>query len=73
MSQEDREAQHAWALKMLALEEERGPIVPGGAVGGAVARARAAQSGAPNSVAIRARVRVRFLARAVAASGKRVA
>jgi hypothetical protein len=66
MNQEDREVEHQWVRRMIALEEELGPIVPGGAVGGAVARARRATQGktAP-SAAIRARERVRFLAHAV--------
>jgi hypothetical protein len=33
-------ADFEWLKKMIALEEERGEIVPGGAVGGVVARAR---------------------------------
>jgi hypothetical protein len=68
MNQEEREAEHQWALKMVVLEEERGSIVPGGAVGGAVGRARRLAEGkTPPSAAMRARRRVRFLARAVAA------
>jgi len=67
MSQNDREAERQWARRMLKLEEERGPIVPGGAVGGTVARARAAKRRALSSAACRARGNVRFLARAIEA------
>jgi hypothetical protein len=68
MTQEEREAEHQWTRKMIALEEERGPIVPGGAVGGISARARrAAQGKAAASTAMRVRSDVRFLAYAVGA------
>ena len=67
MDQEDREIEHQWVRRMIALEEERGPIVAGGAVGVAVARAqRTVQGKAAPSAAIRARERVRFLAHAAA-------
>lgn len=59
MTEEEREAERQWVLRMIALEEERGPIVSGGAVG-VGARARRA-----TSVALRARGNVRFLAYAV--------
>lgn len=66
MNQEELEVEKQWALKMLALEEELGPIVSGGAVGGVSARARrAAQGKAAPTAAMRARANVRFLARAV--------
>lgn len=73
MNQEDREAEHQWALKMVALEEERGPIVPGGAVGGSVGRTRRLAGKATPSAAMRARGRVRFLARAVPAPDEQAA
>lgn len=74
MNQEDRESERQWALKMLALEEERGPIIPGGAVGGAGARARQAATGkASPSASIRARVRVRVFAHAAPAPNKQAA
>jgi|HubBroStandDraft_2_1064218.scaffolds.fasta_scaffold5124674_1 hypothetical protein len=60
MNQEEREVEHQWALRMVALEEELGPIVPGGAVGGLGPKTRKARSAAN-----RARGSVRFLARAV--------
>ena len=66
MNLEEREAEHQWALKMLALEEELGEIPPGGASGGVGARARlAAQGKAMPSAAMRARRNVRFVVRAV--------
>jgi hypothetical protein len=72
MNQEDRETERRWALKMIALEEELGPIVAGGAAGGAVARARrVAQGKAAPSAAMRARERVRFLAYAALALHER--
>jgi hypothetical protein len=62
MTQEDREAEHQWVLKMLALEEEQGPFLPSGAGGGVGARARRKRSAAR-----RARENVRFVASAVSA------
>ena len=56
MTEEEREAERRWVLNMVALEEERGPIVSGGVS----ARARRAIS-----VALRVRENVRFLAYAV--------
>lgn len=74
MSQEDREAEHEWVLKMIALEEERGSLVPGGAVGGTVGRARrAAERKAAHSVSQRARGRVRFVAHAIPTPQKQAA
>lgn len=74
MSQENREAEHQWALKMVALEEERGSIVPGGAVGGVVARAaQVAKREAAHSASQRARGRVRSVAHAVPALQKQAA
>lgn len=74
MNQEDRETEHEWALKMIALEEERGPIVPGGAVGGVAARTRrAAERKAAQSASKRARGRVRFVALAVPAPQEQAA
>lgn len=62
----NQESDFQWLLKMIALEEEQGSIVPGGAVGGVIARARRSAEGkAPPSTVMRARGRVRFLARAV--------
>jgi hypothetical protein len=58
----EQEAQ--WIAAMVDLEDERGAIVPGGAQGGVVARARRARAAAsaavvrPSAVA-RARARVR--------------
>jgi hypothetical protein len=71
MDQHERENEHAWALEMLALEEEQGPFLPNGAAGGAGASARRAAEKA--SLAMRARGRVRFLARARSASEKHAA
>jgi len=69
MNEQDSDRDFQWLLKMLALEEERGSIVPNGAVGGTVARAqRAAPGRASLSAAERARKSVRFLARAVPAA-----
>ncbi len=64
MTEEEREAEYQWALRMAALEDEFGPIVPGGAVGGVGARARRAAEG-KRSASMRARTNVRYLARAV--------
>lgn len=66
MTQNDRDHEFAWLLKMLELENERGAIVPGGAVGGGGAtRAPEAARGAVVSAGMRARARIRYLARAV--------
>jgi hypothetical protein len=43
---DDRDADREWLDRMVQLEEERGGIVPGGAQGGAVARARKAREAA---------------------------
>lgn len=43
---DDRDADREWLDRMVRLEEERGGIVPGGAQGGAVARARKARDAA---------------------------
>lgn len=45
-NQEDQDERRAWLDYMVQLEEERGSIVPGGAQGGAVARARKARDAA---------------------------
>ncbi len=68
MNDQERAQDFEWLLKMLALEEQRGEIVPGGAIGGNVARARrAAERKTSRSAAMLARSQVRFLARAVPA------
>jgi hypothetical protein len=64
MNQEEREAEIQWARRMVELEDERGSIVPGGAVGGPGSSARRPAE-AKVSTAMRARIRVRLLARAV--------
>lgn len=66
MSEHETKNDFEWLLAKLALEEERGSIVPGGAVGGVVARARRAAGLAP-SAAERARNNMRFLACALSA------
>ena len=43
---DDRDADREWLDRMVRLEEERGGIVPGGAQGGTVARARKAREAA---------------------------
>ena len=43
---DDRDTDREWLDRMVRLEEERGGIVPGGAQGGAVARARKARDAA---------------------------
>ena len=43
---DDRDADREWLDRMVRIEEERGGIVPGGAQGGAVARARKAREAA---------------------------
>ena len=43
---DDRDADREWLDRMVRLEEELGSIVPGGAQGGAVARARKARDAA---------------------------
>ncbi|MFT3765848.1 MAG: hypothetical protein QM820_10055 [Minicystis sp.] len=66
MNEHDSDRDFEWLLKMLALEEERGSIVPGGAVGGGLARARhKAEGQARPSAAERARKNMRFLALAL--------
>lgn len=65
MNEKDRQKDHQWLLEKIALEEERGSIVPGGAVGGAGAPTpRSVQGKVSLSAAMRARRHVRFLARA---------
>jgi len=64
-----------WLATMIKLEDELGPIVPGGAQGGVVARARRANADASApaarpSAATRARARVRSTYQAVEKSGK---
>jgi hypothetical protein len=67
MTQEEREAERRWVLKMVALEEELGELPPGGASGvGPRARLKALGKAAP-SAAMRSRERMRFLARALSA------
>jgi hypothetical protein len=73
MSQEKRAAEHEWVLKMVALEAELGPIVPGGAVGGASARARLAAERKTAQAANRARNHVRFVAYAIATTQQQAA
>ncbi|MCK6588453.1 MAG: hypothetical protein L6Q76_12805 [Polyangiaceae bacterium] len=65
----------AWLAAMIKLEEELGPIIPGGAQGGVIARARRVQpdGAAPvarPSMAVRARARVRSTYQAVEKSDK---
>lgn len=51
----------AWIIEKVALEDELGPIVPGGAQGGVIARARRAALGNQKRTAVqRARERVRY-------------
>jgi hypothetical protein len=68
VSQEARDAEHEWLLKMVALEEEYGEFLPAGA-GGIGPRGRSAGKNKPTR-AMRARGNVRFIARAVPASDK---
>jgi len=71
MNEHDTDRDFQWLLKMIALEEERGSIVPGGAVGGGAARARRkAQAMARPSTAERARKNMRFLAFALSAEAE---
>jgi hypothetical protein len=72
MTEQERKEDFEWLLKMLALEEQKGEIVPGGAVGGMSRQVRAAAR-AEVSVAMRARSRVRYLARAVPGSKEKAA
>lgn len=56
----------AWIVEKVALEESLGPLLPNGAAGGVVARARRAAKGdarpqAPAALRARARVRRAFL------------
>lgn len=68
MNEHDNDQDFQWLLKMLALEEERGSIVPGGAVGGATARTKLKAEGkARPSTAERVRKNMRFLALALSA------
>jgi hypothetical protein len=68
-----------WIKAMVELEEQRGPIVPDGAVGGLVARARREQTaaaGGPQAMplaATRARGRVRSSFRAIEKPNRRAA
>jgi hypothetical protein len=73
MNEQDRQKDFQLLLEVIALEEERGSIVPGGASGGAVVRARAIQGKDARSDALSSRKRVRFLAHATAASPKKKA
>ena len=70
MSQEERVAEHEWVLKMVALEAELGPIVPGGAVGGPGARARLSSERKAAGAANLARGSVRFVAYAISTTQK---
>ena len=68
MTHQTPEEEAKWNAAMIKLEEERGDIVPGGAQGGVIAKARRTREGesAPRkSAAQRARRRVRFIAQAV--------
>lgn len=70
MNEEDRQKDFQRLQEIIALEEERGSLVPGGAVGGIVGRARRA---AARSASERARDRVRFVAYAIATPEKQAA
>ena len=71
MNEEDRQKDFQRLQEIIALEEERGSIVPGGAVGGTASQARrATKRRAARSATQRARGRVRFLAHAVPAPQK---
>lgn len=70
MTEEDRQKDFQRLLEIIALEEERGAIVPGGAVGGAAGRARAAHRKDALSVLLSVRESIRFVAYAVAAPQK---
>jgi hypothetical protein len=70
MNEEDRQKDFQRLLEIIALEEERGSLVPGGAVGGIVGRARRQ---AARSASLRARMRVRSVAHAVSAPQEQAA
>lgn len=73
MNEQDRQKDFQLLLELIALEEERGSIIPGGASGGAVIRARSIQEKTARSDALSSRIRVRFLAHATPSSPKKKA
>lgn len=74
MNTTDLLTDHEWLLQQIELEAERGEIVPGGAVGGVVARrTKHGKRGAASSAALRARHAVRFLALAISTQDEQAA
>jgi hypothetical protein len=72
---QNREQEAEWLAAIVKLEDEIGSLIPGGAQGGVIARARRIQAerAAPvarQSMAARARARVRSTYQAVEKSGK---
>jgi len=70
MNEEDRQKDFQRLQEIIALEEERGSLVPGGAVGGA---RRGAKRRTARSATQRARGRVRFFAHAILTPQKQAA
>lgn len=73
MTEEDRQKDFQRLLEIIALEEERGAIVPGGAAGGVARRARPAQGKDAPSVSLSVRESVRFVAYAISTPTKKAA